>query len=27
MPLVAAEDVDEAGFFGRMMAGLRSLFA
>ena len=27
MPLVAAEDVSEAGFFGRMMAGLRSLFA
>ena len=27
MPLVAAEDVNEAGFFGRMMAGLRSLFA
>lgn len=27
MPLVAAEDVGEAGFFGRMMAGLRSLFA
>lgn len=27
VPLVAADDVDEAGFFGRMMAGLRSLFA
>ncbi|HEY0626816.1 MAG TPA: D-alanyl-D-alanine carboxypeptidase family protein [Allosphingosinicella sp.] len=27
MPLVAADDVGEAGFFGRMMAGLRSLFA
>ena len=27
MPLVAADDVEEAGFFGRMMAGLRSLFA
>lgn len=27
MPLIAAEDVSEAGFFGRMMAGLRSLFA
>ncbi|HEX8443840.1 MAG TPA: D-alanyl-D-alanine carboxypeptidase family protein [Allosphingosinicella sp.] len=27
MPLVAAEAVDEAGFFGRMWAGLTSLFA
>ena len=27
MPLVAAEDVGEAGFFGRLWAGLASLFA
>ena len=27
MPLVAAEAVDEAGFFGRLWAGLTSLFA
>jgi D-alanyl-D-alanine carboxypeptidase (penicillin-binding protein 5/6) len=27
MPLIAAEEVDEAGFFGRMWAGLTSLFA
>lgn len=27
MPLVAAEDVGEAGFFGRIWAGLMSLFA
>ena len=26
MPLVAARDVSEAGFFGRAMAGLRGLF-
>ena len=26
MPLVAAEAVDEAGFFGRIWAGLRSIF-
>jgi D-alanyl-D-alanine carboxypeptidase (penicillin-binding protein 5/6) len=27
MPLVAAEEVEEAGFFGRLWAGLASLFA
>ena len=27
MPLIAAEAVDEAGFFGRIMAGFASLFA
>jgi D-alanyl-D-alanine carboxypeptidase (penicillin-binding protein 5/6) len=27
MPLIAAEAVEEAGFFGRMWAGLMSLFA
>jgi D-alanyl-D-alanine carboxypeptidase (penicillin-binding protein 5/6) len=27
MPLVADRDVGEAGFFGRMWAGLASLFA
>jgi D-alanyl-D-alanine carboxypeptidase (penicillin-binding protein 5/6) len=26
LPLVAAEDVSEAGFFGRAWAGLTSLF-
>jgi D-alanyl-D-alanine carboxypeptidase (penicillin-binding protein 5/6) len=27
MPLIAAEDIEEAGFFGRLWAGLNSLFA
>lgn len=27
MPLVAAEDVGEAGFFGRLMTGIRAIFA
>jgi D-alanyl-D-alanine carboxypeptidase (penicillin-binding protein 5/6) len=27
MPLLAAEEVEEAGFFGRLWAGLASLFA